>query len=279
VERCAASDMGVGGALAFDMLMAGRPEEWRRFEERHGAFLEAIPGIRDAFNVAFKSTWPNSLADAVVLGLARVCAEEFLEILLLCMNGYGVAATKLVRSMYERTVTANYIRLHPDAAERYSAFSKVEKGKLARQWLEQFRDAMPLENVETLERAVAEQREVRDEFPNGRWGPDFVSMAREAKFLWPLIGSCYYAAILHAHPTLHSVEVFIQKRGEDGWAFDFDEPQPLMADQALYHAHTMVLFVLDLQEEVFHPDGLAAAMEAVGEAYKRVWVVAQDEPR
>jgi len=261
------------------MLKAGRPEEWQRFEERHGSFLQAFPLLKDTCNTAFRSPRPAWLADAVVLGLARVCAEEFLEILLLCMNGYGAAATKLVRGMFERAVTAHYIHLHPDMAERYVAFSKVEKGKLARQWLEQFRHLLPPENVETLERAVAEQRDVRDEFPNGRWGLDFVSMAREATLLWPLVGSCYYAALLHAHATLHSVEAFIHQRGDDGWGFDFDAPQEMLADHALYHAHTILLVALHLQEQRFHPDGLAAAMEAAGEAYKRIWVVTKGDQR
>jgi hypothetical protein len=227
-------------------------------------------------HLAFRRSRLTSLVDAVVLGLARVCAEEFLEILLLCMNGYGAAATRLVRSMFERAVTASYIHLHPGMAERYVAFSKVEKGKLAARWLEQFRDSMPPGSVDTLEKAVAARREVRDEFPNGRWAPtDFVSMAREVKVLWPLVGSCYYAALLHAHATVHSVEAFMEERGNDGWTFDFDKPQEMLADHALNHAHTILLVALDLQEQRFHPEGLTAALETAGRAYGRTWGTTQ----
>ena len=272
------------------MLTIGNRKEWERFEKRHGEFLERFPALERACNAAFSGARRVSLVDAVVFGLGRVCAEEFLEMLVLCGNGYGFAATRLKRSMYERAVTARYIHAHPDQAERFVRYSTVQKGKLARVWLEQFRAAMPPERVQQLEDAIVEARKVRDDYvitcdkcghprPSPGWGPDVVTMAREANFLFPLLGTCYYEALLHAHATVHSVESFIHKRdGHSGWTFDFEQPQHPDADHAVFHGHTILLDVLDLQQEHFKPEGLPEALDAAGEAYRAIWKVPDGTP-
>jgi len=250
------------------MLTIGFPEEWKRFEERHGRFVESLPVLRDACNLAFRRAHLASLADAVVFGLGRVCSEEFWEILVLCGNGYGVASTKLIRSMYERAVTARYIHGHPDEAALLARHSTIEKGKIARRWLEQFRDAMPPEAVETLQRAVTDAKGVHDD--GLRQKRDVVSMAVETATLRHLLGSCYYVALLHAHATLHSVEAFIHRRDDGSWTFD-SEPQHTEADHALFHAHTILLDVLDLQAARFKPAELIAPLSAAGQAYGAIW--------
>jgi hypothetical protein len=271
------------------MLTVGLPAEWKVFEERHRRFLELFPVVKDACNIAFKSVRIESLADAVVLGLGRVCGEEFLEILVLCGNGYGFAATRLLRSMYERAVTARYIHTHADDAERYVRYSTIQKGKLARVWLEQFRNRLPPAEVKRLERAVAEAREIRDDYltacekcgherPSPSWGPDVVSMALDTQLLRAFLGTCYYEALLHAHATPHSVEAFVHKQDDGGWTFDFERPQRAQADNTLFHAHTILLDVLELQRERFSPGRLTAALDAALAAYRAIWKVPDAAP-
>jgi hypothetical protein len=47
------------------------------------------------------------------------------EVVLLCGNGCGVGAMKIVRGMYESRWTAEYLRRHPKEVEDYLEFSKI----------------------------------------------------------------------------------------------------------------------------------------------------------
>lgn len=51
--------------------------------------------------------------------------EDFNEVLLLCGNGYGIGAEKLIRGMYERAVTLVYLHQHPEYADDFLDYHKV----------------------------------------------------------------------------------------------------------------------------------------------------------
>ncbi len=81
----------------------GRPDEQEAFVESHRLFFERFLNLQAALNIAFRREETTSgLADMVVFFLGRLCVEDFTEILLLCGNGYGMGAMKLLRGMYER---------------------------------------------------------------------------------------------------------------------------------------------------------------------------------
>ncbi|MDA2926548.1 hypothetical protein MYX78_04830 [Acidobacteria bacterium AH-259-G07] len=83
----------------------GFQEEWNRFKERHGLFFERFHHLGSTLDKIFirELSGPEPV-DKVVFYLGRVCCEDFMEILLLCSNGYGIGGLKLLRGMYERTV-------------------------------------------------------------------------------------------------------------------------------------------------------------------------------
>src|SRR5580700_3746069 len=97
----------------------GMPEEWEHFKERHPVFLDRVPNLFAACSIAFERTAQTSQPlDRVIYFSGRLCLEEFNEIFLLCGNGYGVAAQRLVLGMYERAVTARYLAEHPEETEQ-----------------------------------------------------------------------------------------------------------------------------------------------------------------
>jgi hypothetical protein len=55
-------------------------------------------------------------ADRVVFLMGSLCWEDFQEILLLSGNGYGIGASKVLRSLYEHAVAAQHVAKHPEAA-------------------------------------------------------------------------------------------------------------------------------------------------------------------
>jgi len=76
----------------------GLPQEWDHFAESHGLFLERFSNLQMALETAFNRQEPLSeLVDKIVFFIGRPCAEDFMEILLLCGNGYGIGAMKILR--------------------------------------------------------------------------------------------------------------------------------------------------------------------------------------
>ena len=67
--------------------------------------------------------------DPVIFYLGRLCIEDFNEILVLCANGYGYGASKLIRGMFERVLTGLYLHLHPDQAEDFLDFYWISQRK------------------------------------------------------------------------------------------------------------------------------------------------------
>jgi len=69
---------------------------------------------------------PRSLVETVTFGLTHTCREDFLEILFLCVNGYNNGAHKLLRGLYERAVTLEFIVRHPDKATRFKSYAAIQ---------------------------------------------------------------------------------------------------------------------------------------------------------
>lgn len=66
--------------------------------------------------------------DRVIFYFGRLCVEDFVEILLLCGNGYGFGATKILRGMFERVITARYLQSNPQFADDFLDY-------LIRRWI------------------------------------------------------------------------------------------------------------------------------------------------
>src|ERR1700722_14035616 len=113
------------------VLIFGFPEEAEKFRQRHPLWVDRFPNIVNAVNTAFtRIQTMESAADKMVYFYGRMCAEDFMEILLVCGNGYGAAALKLVRSMYEHAVTLRYLHEHAEEVENFMLYSRVQQYKL-----------------------------------------------------------------------------------------------------------------------------------------------------
>src|SRR5258708_34103971 len=95
-------------------ILYGYPEEWKAFAIRHLEFTKRFENIAKVIDTAFqrihKTTGPT---ERTIYFLGRLGVEEFMEILLLCANGYGIGAQKLIRGMNKRAVTARYLFKRP----------------------------------------------------------------------------------------------------------------------------------------------------------------------
>src|SRR5438270_8496728 len=105
----------------------GHPSEWKYFEEAYPVFIQKVSPLVETLQKVFTRKIEGAAPDAdrVVIHLGLLCAEDFREILLLCANGYGIGGLRILRSLYEKAITADYLSTHPDEAGNFLDYSWV----------------------------------------------------------------------------------------------------------------------------------------------------------
>jgi len=241
-----------------------------------------MPNLERALNIAFTRVQVmDGSADKFVYFFGRVCLEDFMEILLVSYHGYGVAASKLVRSMYEHSVTLRYLHEHPAEVETFINYYLVQNDKLISRLVETFGDSiLPAETIAEARRKAAE---VKQDFMvpvcdhpgakmrlNHTWNKlDFVAMAKRTGDLGKLIIPGYYMPLRHAHATFAGLTERLEiVNGQMSLKTD---AQPDMADRSLITAHNCILNALEVQKEHFKIEGLEEAMQVCFRDFVRVW--------
>ena len=262
-------------------LVVGIPEEWEHFRLRHGRFLERFQNLEAAINIAFvRKIAVSETLDRIIYFTGRLCAEEFNEIYLLCGNGYGLAALKLVRGMFERTVTARYLSTHPEEAEDFLDFHWVLQRKLMKaidgtfgtQLLgQEKREEVEREFQKVRERyTVTDCKECKTTRLNYTWSKlDFVAMAKKAGPIGQLIVPGYYLPTKEAHSTIDAIFTRLDPESE-GLVFD-GGPQRKRADDAMITAHNLILNNLELQKEYFKLTSLEEPLQRCLSDFMEIW--------
>jgi Family of unknown function (DUF5677) len=261
----------------------GYREEWTAFAIRNAEFTRRFVNLEKAIDTAFKRVHQTStLLERTVYFLGRLAVEEFMEILLLCANGYGIGAQKLVRGMYERAVTARYLYKHPDEVRNYLDFNRVTDHK----FLLAFQSTMG-HDVFSQEQTVKIKRNfeaVKAQFMvsdcktckttrlNHTWSKvDIVSMARMSdENLWSLLVPAYYLPTQEFHSTIGAIFSRLDPEAADEGLILDGAAQRDRADQAIIIAHNLLLNILDLQRECFHIQELELLLQTCFEDYKAV---------
>lgn len=268
--------------MANGFTIYGFPDECRKFEQRHPLWQEIMSNLEHALNIAFTRVQVmDGPEDKFVYFFGRVCLEDFMEILLVCYHGYGVAASKLVRSMYEHTVTLRYLHEHPAEVDTFIDYYLVQNDKLISRLIETFGETiLPAEVIAEARRKAAE---VKEDFMipvcehpgakmrlNHTWNRlDFVAMAKKTGDLGKLIIPGYYMPLRHAHATFAGLTERLEI--VDGHMSLKPEAQPDMADRSLITAHNCILNALEVQKERFKIEGLDEAMQICYRDFVRVW--------
>ena len=260
----------------------GFPDECRNFDERHPLWNEMMGNLVRELNLAFtRVEVMKGSADKFVYFFGRIILEDFMEVALVCYHGYGVAASKLVRSMYEFTVTLRYLHEHPDEADTFLAYHLVQQDKLTSRLIETFGESiLPAELIAEIKRKAAE---VKEDFMipvcdhpgskmrlNHTWNKlDFVAMAKKAGEIGRLIVPGYYFPLRHAHPTFGGLtdrlEIVNEQMSLKG------DAQPEIADRSLMTAQNCILDALKVQSEHFKIEGLEDAIQVCYRDFVRVW--------
>ena len=269
-------------ATPSDLTLYGFPEECRKFDQRHPLWNEMMKNLVRALDLAFTRVQVmQSTADRLVYFFGRVILEDFMEIALVCYHGYGVAACKLVRSMYEFAITLHYLHEHPDEAETFLDYHLIQQDKLTSRVIETFGEKiLSAELVADIRRKAAE---VKEDFMvpvcehpgaqrrlNHSWNKlDFVAMAKRVESIGRLIVPGYYLPLRHSHPTFGGLTERLEI--VDGTMSLKADAQPEIADRSLMTAHNCMLDAISVQKEHFKIAELEDAMQVCYRDFVRVW--------
>lgn len=239
--------------------------------------------LEEVINSAFTRTQVmKTPIEKFVYFYGSLIAEDFLELFLMAVNGYGFGAMKLLRSMYEHTVTLKYLHDRPDDLQAFTDFDRVQQYRFMKPIVDTLGiGALPPETVAETERRYEEIKEKfmvksckskkcdeRHVAPS--WSKlDLVSMAKRAGPMGMLIVPGYYEPLQHAHSTFRSLTGRLEI-GNGQMNFR-RESQPEKADQALMVAHNCLLIALEVQMERFNIPGLKEAIQNSLRDWALVW--------
>lgn len=268
----------------------GNPTEQAQFCDEHRLLLEKLSKLNEVVNTAFMGKLEvSSIIDKLVFSLGYSCTEDFGEILLLCGNGYGIGAQKILRGMYERAVTAWYLHDHPEKAEVFLDFGGVRQYQFMKKVKETFGetlyDAHP-DGRKNLEEARVRYEKAKQKFMiackrcgdprlNHNWTElDFVSMASKVEVLGlpAIIRAAYDIPTQQAHATMSALLSKMELRLEGRVVVGRSVKQERNAvKSALCIAHIILLRVLRLQFMHFGLATLEQPLQCCDQDFGDIW--------
>jgi hypothetical protein len=114
---------------ATQIKMVGYPDFWAQARQIDQYYFDQMPGLVERLNRIIKYSESQPLAK-LVQALAKMVWDSAGAVEILCLNGYGLDALRLSRSMFEGAVTAAYLVKHPDELDDYLQFTKISAKRL-----------------------------------------------------------------------------------------------------------------------------------------------------
>lgn len=110
----------------------------RAFVARNPMFPDAFVKLLDLSNKCFaRNPHDKDHREHICFWLGHTCRQDFLEVVFLAINGYGAGATKILRSLYERAVTIEYLIQNPDKVDRFLQFAAIQENRAMEATLKQ----------------------------------------------------------------------------------------------------------------------------------------------
>ena len=123
-----------GRAIDFEF---GETAQSNAFFDRNPRFWSTFEKLMALTNKAFgrEVHFKNRVED-ICFNLGQTCRQDFLEVLFLAANGYGIGAHKILRGLYERAVALDYMRTRPEKAERFMKYAAIQEHRSAKRALD-----------------------------------------------------------------------------------------------------------------------------------------------
>jgi len=272
-----------GASVSRAKIRIGDPAEWEDFARCYAKFVERMPSLANATKIAFeRSAETDQPLDKLIFYSGRLCTEDFFEILLLCANGYGFGGIKLLRGMYEKLVTAAYLRAQPKETDKFLNFFWVARYRLLKvlvdnvgsegQWAEAWKTAQTQFEELKGDYQVPHCEHCEKTRVNYTWSRmDPVTMAKKSGIdvLAKLAFDSYSIPTQYGHSTAMAILSRLSET-ENGTVFE-GGAQRKWADLALFRAHYMLLIMLSLQADHFGVPGLKELIEVASSDFDYSW--------
>ncbi len=250
--------------------------------ETWASMTQSLPEFVEVFHAAFRGlrqlvleTTPAEDDDAgmLVIELMMASRPDFDDIMLLCSKDRHWGALKLLRGLFERTVTLKYLAQNPTEAQAFLAFDAMD-WKLILSGIEKRHGIKA--NSGTLERIEAAAKDLREKFrqepcavcgmrKQTNWTP------RSSQELAKKVGleHLHFEAFLLPSKFIHPTYFGTRQLSKQG-------PTPL--PNILKATHTLAVETLLTHQRFFKGDPLASPLvqEAV-RGFFRVWKYADSD--
>jgi hypothetical protein len=199
----------------------------------------------------------------------------------------------MLRSMYERQVTAAYLSAHMEQTHAFVEYDYIHTRKLVSQFKQVYKDAPDILNGIVSEQDQAEiednYEKIRPKFQKTKcrkckttedmfsWNKlDLASMAQEGRqpSLKDLYPYSYFMPLLMGHSTFKSVDARVVFKNDGTYSFE-SEGQQKAIKRALVLSHHLFLHVLDLQNKHFKL-GLDGVLSDCEKDYLKCWDSKED---
>ena len=250
--------------------LVGFPEFHDSVVQRHPVFFETVPALQRALNDLTGGGYKEiSSKHHLILNLGILAGVTMMELILLAMNGFGPGAIKAARSLLEVSVTAEYLRLHPEHYEDFIEFFHIERFKeidFLKEYLPNAYGALESELVQNLE---AEMNRVQDRFGNRRsWCKhNLAEQAKQSDYLES------YKLVQPVGSGFVHVSPYGMHRRFDREDQDRIEIPPSLnwIEQSLVSGHVLCLGMVHTLIKCFHPEQEATVFAALENDCRRAW--------
>jgi hypothetical protein len=251
------------------------------FLRRNPKFLEFFDEVTKLGNKCLgREMKPANEFQDVSFGVGHACREDFLEIVFLAINGYGFAASKLLRGLYERALALAYMVLEPSKTQRLIRFAAIQEHRAMEAALrvvaeDEFDKAMGSSNSAQLirERYAMVKPEFLTTFckkcetkrVQANWDLDVASMAQK-------VGEPYNGLFLIAY-TIPNFHIHATLASASGLRKDEASRVKEQHDEgklSLFAACHLFLLVVRSQSQIFSMN-LDPEIEACETALARLW--------
>ena len=148
-----------------ERVIFGYPEMGPKVYSEFKPFLLVLPRLNDALNRVINAAYPNPEPhQSIILKLGELSMMSMLELVTLVGNGLGQGAFKILRSMLEYGVNAEYIRQTPAEAEDYKEWLWIDHYKHLIFMRENMPDAYKALDAELIGKAEVEYNRVKPRY-------------------------------------------------------------------------------------------------------------------
>ena len=236
-------------------------DELQHFKGRHPEFADVLARLQGVLEQAFcrelQITPEKRALQVAVFGLGHQAADDFFDVVLLAIHGYGIGARKLLRPLFERVVSALYLIKHPEEVEDFDDYIDIDAWHLLTNAKRVGIDPVALMGKDRFDQAETAYKDAEARFtrPGAKrarpsWAQKDLAQRAEEVGLGKLYATCGFWPTMLLHSTGLSLEARLTMTDTGARLFTHKATRD-DADEAVRRAHDLSVLLLHGCDELF----------------------------